>query len=216
MLSEPTVSTLIWQGLLLGLHAGFAPGPVTTLIVSESLLHGRRAGMRIAFVPLLTDLPVVGIVILLLYFAASATNLLLALFSMVGSLILLYLAYESLTVSSEAYRQGQAPKVSLLKAVGANFFNPNLYIYWLTICGPICVLALQESVSSMLWFLLAFYGSITSVKLLVALGIGSIRHTLNLSVLIGINRFLGFAMLVFATLFFWKGWMLLHSKPTTL
>ncbi|MFA6111330.1 MAG: hypothetical protein WDA75_21445 [Candidatus Latescibacterota bacterium] len=38
-------------GLLLGLSAGVAPGPLTALILSETLRHGRAAGLRLALVP---------------------------------------------------------------------------------------------------------------------------------------------------------------------
>ena len=46
-------------GLLLGAPSGIAPGPMLILIISETLRHGIRAGAKVAFIPLLTDIPVV-------------------------------------------------------------------------------------------------------------------------------------------------------------
>lgn len=47
------------SGILLGLSGGLAPGPLLTLVASETLRHGARAGVRVALAPLLTDLPIV-------------------------------------------------------------------------------------------------------------------------------------------------------------
>jgi threonine/homoserine/homoserine lactone efflux protein len=204
----------LWKGVLLGMHAGFAPGPVTTLLVTESLRHGRRVGMRIAFVPILTDLPVVALVIPLLYFLTFNTDAVIGIFSIIGSFLLGYLGYESLTVSQSQFERGNIPKISLLNAVGVNFFNPNLYIYWLAICGPICVTALQNNFESLFVFLSAFYISITLVKLNIALMIGTVRHNLNWNTMVWVNRLLGVAMILFAALFFWQGWQLLTGEKT--
>ena len=46
-------------GLLLGAPSGLAPGPMLVLIMSESLRHGKRAGAKVACMPLLTDTPIV-------------------------------------------------------------------------------------------------------------------------------------------------------------
>ena len=46
-------------GLLLGAPSGFAPGPMLLLIISETLRHGKRAGAKVACIPLLTDAPIV-------------------------------------------------------------------------------------------------------------------------------------------------------------
>jgi threonine/homoserine/homoserine lactone efflux protein len=204
--------SFLWKGILLGMHAGFAPGPVTTLLVTESLLHGRRAGMKIAFVPVLTDLPVIGVIIPLLYYLTFDATVVIAAISMVGALILCGLGYESLSVTELRYARGEAPNVSLFKAIGTNFFNPNLYIYWITICGPLAVSAFYHSWATMFLFLITFYISITLVKLGISLAVGTVRHSLNLKVIVWINRFLGAAMLLFAVLFFWQGFQMLTGK----
>ncbi|MDR0703781.1 MAG: LysE family transporter [Planctomycetaceae bacterium] len=194
-----------WKGILLGIHAGISPGPVTTLLITESLLHGQRAGMRIAFVPVLTDIPVIGVIIPLLYYLTFDTSAVIGVISMVGALILGRLSYESFSVTESRYERGEVARISLLKAVGVNFFNPNLYLYWITICGPLAVSAFSHSWAVMFLFLITFYISLTLIKLLLSLTVGSVRHTLNLKVIIGINRFLGAAMLLFAILFFYQG-----------
>lgn len=206
--------SFLWTGIFLGMQGGLSPGPISTLIVKESLLHGRRAGMKIALVPLLTDLPIVALVIPLLYFLTSGAESLVGMFSMIGAMILCYLGYESLTVTQRQYEEGKVPKVSLAKAIAANFFNPNLYIYWFGLCGPICVSALKNGIGTMFLFLVAFYTSITLTKITIALAVGNVRHSINLTMIIWINRFLGLAMFVFAVLFFLQGYRLFSGEKT--
>lgn len=51
-------------GALLGLGAGFSPGPLLALVVSETLRRGAAAGIRVALAPLVTDLPIIALVVL--------------------------------------------------------------------------------------------------------------------------------------------------------
>ncbi|MDR2116272.1 MAG: LysE family transporter [Planctomycetaceae bacterium] len=206
--------SFLWKGVLLGIHAGISPGPVTTLLVTESLLHGSRAGMKIAFVPVLTDTPVICIIIPLLYYLTFDATIIIAVISMIGALILCGLSYESFSVTESRYERGEVARVSLWKAVGMNFFNPNLYIYWITICGPLAVSGLHYGWATMFSFLIMFYISITSVKLGLSWTVGSVRHSLNLKVIVWINRCLGVAMLLFALLFFWQGCQILTGETT--
>lgn len=53
------MSHFLFMGLVLGLSAGLAPGPLLTLVVSETLRHHVGAGIRVALAPLISDLPIV-------------------------------------------------------------------------------------------------------------------------------------------------------------
>lgn len=203
------------KGVLLGLQAGLVPGPVLTLILTESLRHGRRAGMRLALVPVLADGPVIAIVVPLLYYLTFDATAIIGVISMLGALFMCYLGYESLVVTKEQFVRGEAPRISLLKAVGTNYVNPNLYIYWIAICGPICVAALHEQGGvGMALFLVAFYLTMTLSKIAVSLAVGSVRQSLNVRIILWINRLLGVAMWIFAALFFWQGYQLFGNETT--
>jgi len=208
---ETVAFLFVWKAAVLGVHAGASPGPITTMLISQSLLHGRRAGAKIAFVPVLTDLPIIGVIIPCLYYLSLGLEYVIALISIIGACLLCYLGYESLSVTASQFQQNKAPSISLFRAVGVNFFNPNLYIYWLTICGPLSVSALHVSFATMLLFISVFFISITSAKLGIALALGSVRQSLNWKVIIGINRLLGIVMFVIAATFFWKGCTILFS-----
>jgi len=207
---ELETSTYVWKAILLGIHAGMAPGPVTTILVTQSLLHGRRAGAKIAFVPVLTDIPIVALVIPALYYLTHGFGIVIALISIVGACLLCHLGYESLLVTASHFQKKDIPPISLLRAIGINFFNPNLYIYWLTICGPLSVSALRTGgFVTMLLFIGVFFLCITSAKLVVAFLFGSVRHSLDLRLIIWINRLLGIALFFFAASFLWQGYKIL-------
>jgi threonine/homoserine/homoserine lactone efflux protein len=199
----------IWKAALLGIQAGVSPGPVTTMIISQSLLHGRRAGAKMALVPILTDIPVVVIAIPALYFLTTGQDSVIAVISIIGACLLCWLGYESLSVTAARFQQNDVPVLSLPRAVGINFFNPNLYIYWLTICGPLCVEALRISFATLFLFIGIFYVGMTSVKLVMALFFGNVRKSLNCQVIVWINRLLGVALFCLAASFFWKGYTFL-------
>jgi len=46
-------------GTLLGLSAGLAPGPLLTLVISETLQHDIKSGVKVALAPFITDLPII-------------------------------------------------------------------------------------------------------------------------------------------------------------
>ena len=53
-------------GAILGLSAGFAPGPLLALVLSETLRRNTRAGIMVALAPICTDLPIIALSVLVL------------------------------------------------------------------------------------------------------------------------------------------------------
>jgi threonine/homoserine/homoserine lactone efflux protein len=53
-------------GTLLGLSAGFTPGPLLTLVISETLQHDAKAGVKVALAPIATDLPIIILTVFIL------------------------------------------------------------------------------------------------------------------------------------------------------
>ena len=51
------------SGVVFGLSAGLSPGPLLTLVISETLKHGTRSGIKVALAPLITDTPIVMLAI---------------------------------------------------------------------------------------------------------------------------------------------------------
>ena len=100
-------------GLLLGAPSGFAPGPMLLLIISETLSHGKRAGAKVACIPLLTDAPIV-LVSGLLFTQITNMHMLLGGISIVGSIFLVNLGIKTIRAANSEF-QDYTPRPLLLK-----------------------------------------------------------------------------------------------------
>ena len=123
--------------MLLGTIAGLSPGPTMALLVSETVRHGFSAGLRVAAVPLVTDIPA-AVTAMLLAREIQQSPLLLGLISIIGGCFLLWLAYDNARVTKDDFLKTQkSSSASLRKAATVNVLNPNFYIYWFSIPIPI-------------------------------------------------------------------------------
>src|SRR4030043_1160253 len=85
------------SGVLFGLVAGISPGPLMTLVISQTVKHNRREGMFTACAPILSDLPIVLLSIFVLA-KLSSFNHILGVISILGALFIAYLGYGSITL----------------------------------------------------------------------------------------------------------------------
>ena len=62
MESDALMETLRYAGTgaVLGLAGGLTPGPLTALVMTQTLQHGVREGIKVALVPVFTDGPLVA------------------------------------------------------------------------------------------------------------------------------------------------------------
>ncbi|HQM51763.1 MAG TPA: LysE family transporter, partial [bacterium] len=90
-------------GAALGLSAGLTPGPLLALVVSQALAHGVREGLKVAFVPILTDIPIV-LASLFVLSRFSESRLILGLISAAGGTYLLRLGCRNLRTPPRAER----------------------------------------------------------------------------------------------------------------
>ena len=96
MSSAETVLSTVGAGLLLGLSAGLAPGPLLALVITQTLRGGARAGVVVAVAPLLTDVPIVGICLVLVgVIAGTGSAAALGAISLVGGSFVAWLAFDT-------------------------------------------------------------------------------------------------------------------------
>jgi threonine/homoserine/homoserine lactone efflux protein len=201
----------IAQGILLGLQAGFSPGPFTAVVISESLAHGRSAGVKCSLTPLCSDPPVILLSLLVLD-KISGTGQILGCVSLLGAILLAWIAYNCFQVRPEQFESSSSPAIVFPKVVAVNFLNPNLYIYWMTIIGPLCLAATRkDGAGYAVLFVISFYITMISVKMILAIIAGSARHRLNGKWLAAANRLLGIVMLGFVARFGWNGLKMLFG-----
>ncbi|HHO48721.1 MAG TPA: LysE family translocator [Desulfobacteraceae bacterium] len=196
-------------GTVLGLSAGFAPGPLLALVISETLRHGIPAGVRVALAPIITDLPIILLTLLVLAKLSAFHNILGAL-SLAGSLFLLILAWQSLRTRGIALHIRETAPKSLTKGVAANALNPHPYLFWISVGAPTMTKALTLHLGALLAFLVSFYVFLVGSKILLALFVGRSRSFLSGRPYILTMRFLGLILALFALVLFRDGLFLLN------
>jgi threonine/homoserine/homoserine lactone efflux protein len=191
--------TFLISGIILGTSSGLIPGPLLTLVISETLKHDIREGIKIAIVPLLSDLPIVLVTILILT-RLSDIRPALGIISILGTIFLFYLAIESLSFKGSDIDTETKPQ-SIKKGLITNLFNPNPYIFWFSIGAPMVVKAMEIGLLSAFLFILSFYFSLVGSKIMVAFVTARSRHFLKSRNFIYTIRALGLVLLIFAALF---------------
>ncbi len=176
------MTSLLGSGIVLGLAAGLTPGPLLTLVVSETLRSGSSAGIRVALAPLLTDLPII-LASLYLLSRLSGLHALLGLIALTGAAYVTVLAWQNLRVRALHPEPDASGSRSLLKAVIANLLNPHPYLFWISVGAPLILESLPVNASAgdawgPLIFLVAFYTCLVGSKVLLAVLAGRARDLL--------------------------------------
>ena len=195
-------------GIVLGLSAGFAPGPLLALVISETLRHNIRVGVRVALSPLVTDAPIIMLTLFLLSQLSDFKSV-LGVISLIGGGLILYMGWESIRTRGVVVEVTDVRSRSLLKGVLVNALSPHPYLFWLSVGGPIMKEALEKGVVSLILFLLGFYASLVAAKIVTAVMAGRSRAFLKGRVYAWIMRILGLALCILAALLFRDGMFLL-------
>ena len=162
-------------GLSLGLGAGLAPGPLLALVIRTALQDGAAAGVRVAFTPLLTDVPIILVAVLL---AASLPEEVLGALGIAGGAFVVWLGIEALRdepAPAEAAAGAAAPQRDVMRGALTNALSPHPWVFWLTVGAPILA---QGTAADAALFLFAFYLLLIGAKVVLALGVGAGRERL--------------------------------------
>jgi threonine/homoserine/homoserine lactone efflux protein len=205
--------TYVILGITLGFAAGVQPGPFQTFLISRTLQLGWRTALPAAFAPPLSDVPAITLALVLLSsLPAAAQNVLY----FVGGFFLLFLAYSAFN----SFRRYTLNRVNLLdsgrqsffKAVGLNLVNPNPYLFWSLVTGPLLLQGWREAPINGMALVLSFYAAIISTSVAVILlfaGISRLFPRVN-RILIGVSVV---ALALFGLYQLWLGATSLWSSP---
>ena len=146
-------------------------------------------------------------IILTLFILAklSSFHLILGTVSIVGSIFLAYLAYESIRIKGIDLKSQKIKTNSIKKGVVVNFLNPNVYLFWFTVGAPTILEAYQISLWSSIIFILGFYVFLIGSGIILVLLVEKSKSFLKSKSYIYTIRILGMVMLVFAIIFIRKG-----------
>ncbi len=210
MMIEDSIIKIIISGLLLGAGAGITPGPLNTLILSESLKNGKYAGIKIGIAPLITDTPII-ILSLLVVIEISKLDHLLGIITMSGGLYILYLGYKDLSVSVAELDGSTSRENALRKGIITNFLTPHPYVFWLTIGAPMLVEAGRISTVAAILFIVSFYSLLVGFKTALALFTGKMKDFIRNEYYRIIVRVLGVILILFGVYLCYDGFTKLFS-----
>ncbi len=199
-------------GMILGLSAGFAPGPLMTLVISETLQHNIGSGIKVALAPIVTDLP---IILIALFILAQLSNFhtALGIVSLGGGLFLLRLGYQNLITQGVDLKTRVASPNSLSKGILTNFLSPHPYLFWLSVGAPTMTAAMNSHPSSGVAFIGGFYFCLVGAKITAAVLTGKSKSFLTGHSYRTIIRCLGLFLIILAGKLFYDGLTLLQIVP---
>lgn len=193
------------QGLTLGFSAAVSPGPFWAYLLSQTLKLGARRSLPLALVPLLSDGPIVAAVLIALSQLPAAF---LRALQIAGGGFLLYLAWGAWRAARQAAEVRaavlSAPRLNLIQGVLMNLLNPNPWIFWAVIGGPLVLEAWALSAGGALSFFAGFYltlitGTAGFILLFAA------AHRLDPRLVRGLNLAAAAALLIFGLIQIGRG-----------
>jgi threonine/homoserine/homoserine lactone efflux protein len=149
--------------LIIGMTYAFAaavqPGPLQAYIISQTLSHGWRRALPAACSPLLSDGPIIVLVLLVL---SHLPAWLIPAVRLAGGVLLLLFAFLAARSwwrfdAARAVPVGARPR-SLLGATAVNLMSPGPYLGWSLVMGPLLLKGWREAPANGLALLAGFYG----------------------------------------------------------
>jgi threonine/homoserine/homoserine lactone efflux protein len=195
-------------GTILGLSAGIAPGPLLALVISETLQHDTRAGVKVALAPILTDLPII-IITLFILSRISHFHSVLGVISFIGGFFILYLGIENIRTKGIQVEIKRDTPRSLQKGILVNALSPHPYLFWFSVGGPTTIKAMGLGPTPAVSFILSFYILLVGSKILLAMLVGKSRSFLQGRKYIYTMRLLGLILIILAGFLFRDGMRLL-------
>jgi threonine/homoserine/homoserine lactone efflux protein len=158
--------------LLIGITYAFAaavqPGPFQSYLISQSLSRGWRSTLPASFAPLISDGPIILLVVLLL---SQVSTKLIVILQLAGGLFLLYLALKAWRTwknyDSETITDDRSKKYTLMQATFVNILNPSPYLSWSLILGPILLKGWRETPENGIAMLIGFYTIMITVSMAI-------------------------------------------------
>ena len=150
----------IIAGITFAFAAAVQPGPLQAYIISQTLNRGFRKTLPAAFAPVISDGP---IILLVLFILSKMPGWLINVMQAAGGIFLLYLAhgaYKSWKNYNPSISNEESGNQTLFKAVTVNLLNPNPYLGWSLVMGPLLIKGWQENPLNGILLLVSFYSTI--------------------------------------------------------
>ncbi len=183
--------------LVFGLSAGLSPGPLSIIIIQETISKGFRHGMLASFAPIFTDGPIIFCVLMVLK-QFQHLPLLLGIVSLGGAVYLFKLGYANIKSKQIDIDKELDESASISKAIKVNFLNPNPYLFWFTIGGPF--LMKGTGVESAM-FISVGVSTLILCKIAISYLTSKSRRFIGGAAYVNIMRLLGILLIIYGFIF---------------
>ena len=200
------ILTLTFAGATLGIVEGIKPGPLLTMVIRETLSGGLRAGLWTAAAPIFTDGP---LVIFSLFAAAwiAENQTLLFLVTVAGAAFLAWMGVQCFYLEPPNVNADTPPPTGpFLRGVFTNLLNPNVYVFWFLIGGPLMASAIQETIIAPIAYAVTFLVTIMLTKAAIAYAVHRAGGSISPVAYRRLLAFCGVAMLLFSVSYAWDAY----------
>lgn len=198
-------------GATLGIVEGIKPGPLLTMVIRETLSGGLRAGLWTAAAPIFTDGPLVIISLFAAAWIATNPSVLLAI-TLAGAIFLAQMGYECFGLDPPNMDEDAPPPTgSFLRGVITNLLNPNVYVFWFLIGGPLMASAADEEILAPIAYAITFLVTIMLTKATIAYAIHRASGNISATVYRRLLAICGLVMIGFSLYYAMEGYGLLQE-----
>ena len=189
---------LAFAGAAFGITEGIKPGPLLTMVIRETLSGGLRAGLWTAAAPIFTDGPLVIVSLFAAAWIATNPSALL-LITVAGAIFLAQMGYECFGLEPpDVNADAPPPTGSFLRGAITNLLNPNVYVFWFLVGGPLMASAADEEILAPVAYAITFLVSIMLTKATIAYAVNRASGNISTTVYRRLLAICGMIMIGFS------------------
>ena len=193
-------------GITLGVVEGVKPGPLLTTVIKETLTSGFRGGIRAASAPIFTDGPLIIFSIFMAGWIATQPLVFCGI-SILGAIFLTRMGMECFYPEIPDIDSSDVDlSRSFKRGILTNLLNPNAYIFWLLVGGPLMATAADTEPLAPFAYAISFILSIVIVKIALAYFFSKAQVNLSSDRYLLALKICGLAMFIFALSFVYKAY----------
>jgi threonine/homoserine/homoserine lactone efflux protein len=193
-------------GITLGIVEGLKPGPLLTTVIKETLTNGFRGGIRVASAPFFTDGPLILFSIFMAGWIANQPLVFCGI-AILGAIFLTRMGMECFNPEIPDIVPTDVDLTqSFKKGIITNLLNPNAYIFWLLIGGPLMATVADSEPIAPFAYAISFLVSIVLAKITIAYFFSKAQVNLSSDRYLLTLKICGFAMFIFAGSFLYKAY----------
>ena len=193
-------------GITLGVVEGVKPGPLLTTVIKETLTSGFRGGMRAASAPIFTDGPLILFSIFMAGWIATQPLVFCGI-AILGAIFLTRMGMECFYPEIPDIDSSDVDlSRSFKRGILTNLLNPNAYIFWLLVGGPLMATAADTEPLAPFAYAISFILSIVIVKIALAYFFSKAQVNLSSDRYLLALKICGLAMFIFALSFVYKAY----------